>query len=132
MHYSIMRLTLNALESIFCMKIHACRWTLFVREEDCFVVKAQKVLLRFVVLFYYYAGRRLSSVFFFPFFFAGGGGKSKNENCVGGRRILYLLFSLGIPADLTDLSLSFGTKRDGKKKKKKKNANDGKMTSTAL
>ena len=92
-------------------RMHACRWTLFVREKNS-VVKAQRV--RFVVLFYIIMfffvrtttrATRLShqSVFLSFFFFSivedrggGGGGKANNNNGKGeivGKRILVLLFS---------------------------------------
>ena len=106
-------------------RMHACRWTLFVREKKTsFVVKAQRV--RFVVLFIIIMRTTTRETFcfsFFPLFSrrrkkANSKAKAKGE-IVWGRRIL-LLFSLdAIPRiDLTDLSLSlslsFGTKLFGR------------------
>lgn len=105
--------------------MHACRWTLFVREKKTSIVKAQRVL-RFAVLFFSIMRTTTTFCFsFFPFFFFEEEEKSKAKakgEIVGRRRIL-LLFSLdakSLRIDLTDLSLSlsFGTKRGGKKKKK--------------
>ena len=106
-------------------RMHACRWTLFVREKKTSIVKAQRVL-RFAVLFFSIMRTTTTFCFsFFPFFFFEEEEKSKAKakgEIVGRRRIL-LLFSLdakSLRIDLTDLSLSlsFGTKRGGKKKKK--------------
>ena len=108
-------------------RMHACRWTLFVREKKTSIVKAQRVL-RFVVLFfYYYADDDFLLFFFFSFLFfveeEEEKSKAKAKGEIVGRRRILLLFSLdakSLRIDLTDLSLSlsFGTKRGGKKKKK--------------
>ena len=96
-------------------RMHACRWTLFVREKNS-VVKAQRV--RFVVLFYIIMfffvrttrATRLShqSVFLSFFFFSivedrgqrGGGKASNNEwqrgNC--GKKNFSSIFSTPSPA----------------------------------
>ena len=76
-------------------RMHACRWTLFVREKKTsFVVKAQRVL-RFVVLFFIIMRTTTFCFSFFPLFFFEEEEKSKAKakGEIVGRRIL-LLFSL--------------------------------------
>ena len=115
-------------------RMHACRWTLFVREKKTsFVVKAQRVLLRFVVLFFIIMRTTTFFCFsFFPFFFLWRRrrkkAKQKRKGKLCGEEEFYIYYFLSTPSpriDLTDLSLSlsFGTKRGGKKKKKKKKKN---------
>ena len=101
------------------------------REEDFFCRQSAKSTFTLRgTFFYYYADDDFLLFFFFSFLFfveeeeEKSKAKAKGE-IVWGRRILYLLFSLdAIPPHWFDrslslsLSLSFGTKRGGKKKKK--------------
>ena len=113
-------------------RMHACRWTLFVREKKTsFVVKAQRVLLRFVVLFFIIMRTTTTFCFsFFPFFFFEEEEKSKAKakgEIVGRRRIL-LLFSLdakSLRIDLTDLSLSLFRNKTGREEEEEERDDAG-------
>ena len=105
-------------------RMHACRWTLFVREKKTsFVVKAQRVLLRFVVLFFIIMRTTTFCFSFFPLFFLWRRrrkkAKQKRKGKLCGEEEFYIYYFLSTPSpriDLTDLSLSlsFGTKLFGR------------------
>ena len=111
-------------------RMHACRWTLFVREKKTSIVKAQRVL-RFAVLFFSIMRTTTTFCFsFFPFFFFEEEEKSKAKakgEIVGRRRIL-LLFSLdakSLRIDLTDLSLSLFRNKTGREEEEEERDDAG-------
>ena len=103
-------------------RMHACRWTLFVREKKTsFVVKAQRVL-RFVVLFFIIMRTTTFFCFsFFPFFFLWRRrrkkAKQKRKGKLCGEEEFYIYYFLSTPSpriDLTDLSLSLFRNKTGR------------------
>ena len=99
-------------------RMHACRWTLFVREKKTSIVKAQRVL-RFVVLFFIIMRTTTFCFSFFPLFFLWRRrrkkAKQKRKGKLWEEEFYYYFLSTPSPRiDLTDLSLSLFRNKTGR------------------